>query len=215
MENQHTLFGHSSDPDEPDDALSLPHFDDEETLQSARPVVPLHEVHGEERSKHRLLLGAALALAGILGAATATLIYSHRDQSGNAAAVETNGESAATDEVVAPADEVTGASLNSNEAASIPEPEKAVASSAKVSKASRNPATVRQTPGNSEPKQSEMADSSGTARDHEETLSIEERELRRDERREARRLRRVRHIERQSRDGLIRIREIFEGAPRP
>ena len=212
MENEQTSFGYSVDPNE---ALSLPHFDEEETLQSARPVVPLHEVQGEERSKRRFLLGAALALAGILGAATASLVYSHRDQAGNPSAVEMNGESGATDENVAPSSEVTGASLNSNEEASIPEPEKVVASSPKTS-TSRSAVAVRQTPKTPEiPKHSERADSLETDPDRGETISPEERELRRDERREARRIRRERRVERQSRDGMTRIREIFEGSPRP
>jgi len=213
MENEHTSFEYSVDPDE---TLSLPHFDEEETLQSARPVVPLHEVKGEERSKRRLLLGAALALAGILGAATASVIYRHQEQVENASAVETNGESAATDDVNAPSGEVTGASLNSNEAASIPEPEKADASTAKTSTSGRNNVTVRQTPKAPEvPRDSERADSSETDRDRAETLSLEERNMRRDERREERRLRRERWVERRSRDGMTRIREIFEGSPRP
>jgi hypothetical protein len=211
MENENTSFEY---PVNPEETLSLPHFDEEETLQSARPVVPLHEVKGEERSKRRLLLGAALALAGILGATTASLVYSHRDQAENASSVETNGESAATDDADAPSGEVTGASLNSNEAASIPEPEKAVASSAKTSTASR--VTARQTPKTADiPSHTERADSSETDPDRQETISIEEREARRDERREARRLRRDRRLERQSRDGMTRIREIFEGSPRP
>ena len=211
MEDENTSFEYAVESGE---ALSLPHFDEEETLQSARPVVPLHEVKGEERSKRRLLLGAALALAGILGAATASLVYSNRDQVEKSSAVETNGESA-TDDVAAPSGEVTGASLNSNEAASIPEPEKAVASSAKTATASRT-VTVRQAPKTPDiPNHTETADSSETDPDRQETNSLEERELRRDERREARRLRRDRRLERQSRDGITRIREIFEGSPRP
>ena len=211
MENEYTSLEYSVDPNE---ALSLPHFDEEETLQSARPVVPLHEVRGEERSKRRFLLGAALALAGILGAATASLIYSRHEQTESASTIETNRESAPTDELGAPSGEVTGAALNSNEAASIPEPEKAVASSSKTSTANRNGVTVRQSPKSTDvPNHSERAASSEIDRDRGETLSLEERELRRDERREARRLRRERRA--QSSDGMTRIREIFEGSPRP
>lgn len=212
MENEHTSPEYSVDPNE---ALSLPHFDEEETLQSARPVVPLHEVRGEERSKRRFLLGAALALAGLLGAATASLIYSNHEQTESASTVETNRESAPTDELGGPSGEVSGASLNSNEAASIPEPEKAVASSSKTSTASRN-VTGRQSPKSTDvPSHSEREASSEIDRDRAETLSLEDREQRRDERREARRLRRERRAERQSSDGMTRIREIFEGSPRP
>ena len=53
-----------------------PHFDDERTLLSARPVVPLKEVGQlDTRVKHRRrwLLGGAFAVAMFLGAASALL----------------------------------------------------------------------------------------------------------------------------------------------
>src|SRR5215207_7773123 len=50
-----------------------PHFDDEQTLVSARPVVPLEKI--EKKARHRRLwfLGAAFAIAMMLGAASALL----------------------------------------------------------------------------------------------------------------------------------------------
>ena len=50
-----------------------PHFDDEQTLLSARPVVPLEKIDAKERHLRHWLLGGAFALAMMLGAASALL----------------------------------------------------------------------------------------------------------------------------------------------
>ncbi len=64
MENRVLALNDSLAEEEP---LTLPHFDDEATVQSARPVVPLHEVRRASRSKNKMLLGAALCLAALVG----------------------------------------------------------------------------------------------------------------------------------------------------
>ena len=50
-----------------------PHFDDEWTLLSARPVVPLEKIEAKERHRRRWFLSGAFALAMMLGAASALL----------------------------------------------------------------------------------------------------------------------------------------------
>jgi hypothetical protein len=60
--------------------LSQPHFDEEATLLSARPVVPLQALKSKTRGKHRLLFAGAIALSILVGAVGATLIYSKRSQ---------------------------------------------------------------------------------------------------------------------------------------
>ena len=50
-----------------------PNFEDERTLVSARPVVPLEKLDSKERHRRYWLLGAAFALAMMLGAASALL----------------------------------------------------------------------------------------------------------------------------------------------
>ena len=47
-----------------------PHFNDERTLRSAQPVVPLEDVTRERRRRH-LMLGAAFVVACLLGATAA------------------------------------------------------------------------------------------------------------------------------------------------
>ena len=48
-----------------------PHFDDERTVQSARPVVPLEQINAKVRHRRHWLLGGAFAIAMMLGAASA------------------------------------------------------------------------------------------------------------------------------------------------
>ena len=58
--------------------LREPHFDEEATVLSARPVVPLEVVKAEERSKKHLLFGLAMACSLVMGAVAAKLIYKQR-----------------------------------------------------------------------------------------------------------------------------------------
>lgn len=48
-----------------------PHFDDERTVQSARPVVPLEQINAKVRNRRYWLLAGALTIAMMLGAASA------------------------------------------------------------------------------------------------------------------------------------------------
>ena len=50
-----------------------PHFDDERTLLSARPVVPLEKIEKKARHRRQWFLGGAFAIAMMLGAASALL----------------------------------------------------------------------------------------------------------------------------------------------
>lgn len=53
--------------------LRVPNFEDENTLLSARPVVPLEKFDVKERRRKHWLLGGAFAIAMLLGAASALL----------------------------------------------------------------------------------------------------------------------------------------------
>lgn len=50
-----------------------PHFDDERTLLTARPVVPLEKINAKARHRKQWFLGGAFAVAMMLGAASALL----------------------------------------------------------------------------------------------------------------------------------------------
>ena len=169
------------------------------------------------RFKRRWLLGGALALAATLGAVTASFIYSHGSRSEEASVVDTNANSTpAAGDFVSPSSEVSGSSVNPSEAAiSVPEPEK-VEIASETNETSNSAVRVRkQVPQNSVRRQSDRAASPIVDQVREDESLAEEMELRREQRREARRLRRERRVERNSAEGLSRIREIFEGSPRP
>ena len=53
--------------------VSEPQFDDERTLLSARPVVPLEKIDAKVRHRRQWFLGGAFAVAMMLGAASALL----------------------------------------------------------------------------------------------------------------------------------------------
>lgn len=195
--------------------LSLPHFDEDATLLSARPVVPLNEVKAETSSRRRVIFGLTILAAILLGAISATLLLM---QSGN------NTESAADttlNQPLTPASGVAGGSASESADASIlelgepdeqPQPAKApvVNNSPNSTVAKRTEAPIQRRP-------SRSIKMSSSDRDVEENLANDEIELRRAERREARRAarRENRRQREQSVDDLLRIREIFEGSPRP
>ena len=53
--------------------VSEPHFDDERTIISARPVVPLEKINAKARHRRLWFLGGAFAIAMMLGAFSALL----------------------------------------------------------------------------------------------------------------------------------------------
>lgn len=212
MEQEHTSRNTSLSPEEP---LPLPHFDEEATVQSARPVVSLHQV--KARSKRRLLLVAALAIAASLGALT-SLIYNRRDnpQDASVSTAAPDPSEALTDNSLSASGGAAGLPVNSNPAAvPVNDTESDSLMTTKVE------ADRRESPNLSNQtsrigRNSETVASVPVADEREDEILAEERELRRAERREARRLRRQRRVgESRSGDGLTRIREIFEGSPRP
>lgn len=206
MENRNLALEYSSPEEEP---LTLPHFDDEVTVQSARPVVPLHEVESSSRSRQKMLLVASLCLAALVGAVAASFVFSDRTQDVEESATATIPESSEDGSTgfIAASGEAGGATVDPSETIATDiettrvdrtedEPEvqtPTIVSRPQPVKNARVPKPVEK-------------DVSKT-----EDLEADERQTRREERREARRLRR----ERRAGDGLTRIREIFEGSPRP
>lgn len=192
------------DPD-----LSLPHFDEDATLLSARPVVPLHEVKSETRSRRRVIFGLTILAAILLGAISATLLLM---QSGR------NPESVAETEVSEPVVSSGAAGGSTSEPASsrvtvsrepTEEPAIEVPGDRDVSTKKRSTAVLRNSV--------KPARAGSPDRERDEDFENDEREVRRIERRNARReARRERRGRREQRgDDLLRIREIFEGSPRP
>ena len=200
-----------------EESLTLPHFDDEATVQSARPVVPLHEVRRASRSKQKMLLGAALCLAAIVGAIAASLLFSDHAQpveESTTSAVPESSEKA-SNSFITPSGEASGATVDPNETVAVDRSGATTASAEEVVEAQSSPPVSRQQPIRntrvSRPVERPVEKVVSRPEPEVEDREADERAARREERREARRLRR----ERRAGDGLTRIREIFEGSPRP
>jgi type IV secretory pathway VirB10-like protein len=199
--------------------LNEPHFDEEATMLSARPVVPLEEIRTRENSKKRLAFGAAMLFAVIVGALGATLIYKQRGQKQTPVAVETQlpEVDGSADSLKQPGDPAAK-SIAEASSGSVPEAEPAESEPA---------ATIRKTPKRvsvaSEASEAAPVKAKERARDVNRDSEFEdERELRRAERIEARQMRRraewedMREARRRRRhsEDLLRIRDIFEGPRR-
>ena len=210
MENRDLALEASLAEDEP---LTQPHFDDEATVQTARPVVPLEEVRRASRSRQKLLLSAALCLAAVVGAVAASIVFSERQQPSPESATATIPQSSeeSANGFVTPSGEASGATVDPNETVAIDSSAATPDSADEALEVPSSPRVSRQQPVRnsrvSKPVEKVVTRPEPEAEDRE----ADERAARREERREARRLRR----ERRAGDGLTRIREIFEGSPRP
>lgn len=212
MENQDITSDQSLSAGE---SLTLPHFDDEATVQSARPVVPLHEVKRAALTRRHLLLGAALCLAAVVGASIASLIYSHPAERAPEATTATISDSRPTssDDFITASSEASGATVNPHDAAA-PNSE-----TASKNEGDSEPTVTKVVSSNRQPisrtprveKRAEQAVTEPEIPERPDQDVRAEDEMLRQQRREARRARRARRAG----DGLTRIREIFEGSPRP
>jgi hypothetical protein len=196
--------------------LSEPHFDDEATMLSARPVVPLDEVEPyEAQTRSRLprwwVLAATIAGAMLLGVVVGAGYYSFASRESAHALIDTESIAAGVDGMSTAAPVTTGNSeaapvvnhtsaaepnteLGTRQApAAAPQPEVSANESRKPTARRVDVLTSRSSP--------------------DEMQTREERKLRREAEK------RIRELERESRNpksrDLTRIREIFEGPQRP
>ena len=188
--------------------LGEPHFDEEATVLSARPVVPLQEIKAEEQSRKRLIVGLAMACSLMMGALAATLIYKQREE-GRSTTTSTAAPGAAGMAVDDPVSSPTTAEVGGG-AVSGTLPEDGATTAEKKSVPSASGSTT----------------STAVELQRKKNLPQQEEELEvtRAERIDSRRLRR--RLERQAwresggrqrrtSDDLLRIRDIFEGPSRP
>jgi len=217
--------------------LSLPRFDEEATLLSARPVVPLHEVRAATRSRRLLNFASTIVAAAVVGTVGTSLLFMPGDkQTSNVAEGEhslaANPGSDSSQQIQSdPFHDTSGTSpagqaVQFGESATLTALTKghtdqttAVAPTSRKSSINREQATrtsnaLRPTRTKTSPHTS--AQTTLAAQNNDDDLEMDERRLRREERRDAWRLRRERiNSRQQSSDDLMRIREIFEGVPRP
>ena len=207
----------------PSKPISQPHFDEEATLLSARPVVPLKEVKAKARSKRRLFFALAIMISLLFGAFTAILI-SYLQHAGDQATVDDNQSAGTKEQTSISADGVKlassspgagGSSIESDPTASARkngEPTSGIHSLRKSrQEKNQTPRATRSATASSATSEAVQNDVPNPDRDGREA-SRDRSEARR-RRREA--VRKSRKNRDESSDDLLRIREIFEGAPRP
>lgn len=204
--------------------LSEPHFDEEATLLSARPVVPLGEVRPQARSGRPLGFWLAIVFALMTGIFGGSLIYKLRGQKQATAVVEsgTPVKESAVLEDQAPSG--SGGPISDSQASPIAK------NGAENVDDGATPAARSNAPGTETKRSAPLPPQDSRAGQEDEALQnandyqLDEKELRRAERIDERRLRRAaeREAKREARgrksrssDDLLRIREIFEGSPRP
>jgi flagellar biosynthesis GTPase FlhF len=200
--------------------LHEPHFDDEATVLAARRVVPLDEVK-TSRSKRGFALGVAITVGLLVGAAVAIGIFRYLDRRQDVRIEAASVESGAASEDGQLQDSAGGTTVD-------PVENSVVKSDETVPVAPTSETTKTQPPAESKPN----TDSRVVKReDNENATSPDddddeaEKQLRRAERKRERQLQRQaeRQAKREARgrdnagsnDDLLRIREIFEGSPRP
>lgn len=219
--------------------LDEPHFDEEATLLSARPVVPLEVVEAKSRSGRRWALAIAVGVALLIGAFGSTVIYRLRGVQQTTSVTGLNDPSSQNQPSIG-----SGvAAVESHEPVTqIPKPEDEhpvventpatqppLISREPLPRAARKSIKSRtEDEGQDEALEEDIAEQRAFDK---EIRRAERREERRAERREERRAergeeRRPRRVEKEAKhqsgdqdvrstDDLLRIREIFEGRPKP
>jgi len=193
-------------------ALSLPHFDEDATLLSARPVVPLHEVKAETRSRRRVVFGLTILAAILVGAISATLLLMQSGQNSQSAA------EAGVSQPTVSSSGVAGGSTTEPADARVPVAREPVEEPQTREVPSARDFSTRNRPTAAISRRSVKPTRAGSPeQESDEDFENDEIELRRAERRDARReaKRQLRHRRERVGDDVLRIREIFEGSPRP
>ena len=196
---------------ESEPTLTEPHFDEEATVLSAQPVVPLRKIEAKERSGKRLALGLTVLFSLIVGALGGALIYKQRGQKHSTAVLDAAIPGAEGIAVTEPSTEPEVAEQASKaEPETQPEQLPVITAPAATTKSSA-----------ARPQRVEPVKVGKRAK--EEPVEMDDWEQRRAERIEAWRARRKQEREemkearryRNRADDLLRIREIFEGSRRP
>lgn len=196
-----SITAHHSEPETPP---AEPHFDEEATLLSAQPVVPLEKIAAERRSRKSLVFGAVILFSLIVGALGGAFIFKQGQKH----------STAILDRAVPGAEGITV----DESVADVPE-SVAEAGTGTLPDSSTVPAESKSAPAPLPRMESPRV----VLKEKSLPDPTDDRELRRAERIEERRLRRRsereshkearRHRDRS--DDVLRIREIFEGSRRP
>lgn len=190
-----------------------PHFDDEQTLLTARPVVPLEKIDAKVRRRRQWFLGGAFAAAMMLGAASALLASYLKLRNVNNVVTEVPQVELTATTPVTPSIEATGIS-EPESVANLEETEPLVTEEEVQVEPKKEPVTRRRTVARPQP---DFLPSQAPRISEEDELNRIRDAVLYDEwqeRRARRAIRRERRRERDNRD-LSNLDEIFEGRRRP
>ena len=198
--------------------LDEPHFDEEATI-AARPVVPLGEVKAENRSRAGFAVALAIGGGLLIGLLTATLIYRYLG-AGQAPIVETTPVAGQTANQLPSAAGGAAVGLEDSAATSVEELNPVDTA---TETPERLPENVESKPVERQDRSPEVAprppvvvrESRPPIEEEDEEEARDIRAERQEERRQRRRAKRQQRQADQTADDLTRIREIFEGAPKP
>lgn len=186
--------------------LSEPHFDDERTLMTAKPVVPLESVESDFRKRRRLVT-ATVTVAVALGTLSATFLYFKWTPSPAEYSFVQNAQAGVYGTTEAPEFDVADAPEQV-----LAEPlESTDATANEVKRTSSKTSTAKQAE-TSRPVRAAPRDDETPAETEDDDARVSRRVDRWEERRERRAMKRRRN---QSNSDLMRIDQIFEGTPRP
>jgi hypothetical protein len=181
--------------------LAEPHFDEEATLLSAQPVVPLDRVESERRLSRRMSFGIAIISSLVLGALAAKVIYKSGGEEQTPAFVS----DAARDGVGLAGEAAPTPSLNAEAAGGKTE----VLQNANNANGQSKPQTLV-----TEVKK-EVTVRKLVPLPQAEKDARQEKRFENDQERTRERRKEARRHQNKPADGLLRIREIFEGPARP
>src|SRR5688572_21778520 len=192
----------------PESPVAQPHFDDEATLLSARPVVPIEKIAVKTGFPPPWVLGFALAGALVLGVAATAIYFSQFRTTGPqpVSSVDTlsSGAEGVGSKPIVNDPVTTDATVDSNTTTAA----KAPVSDSLTTRPLKSSDTV-----STKPAFRRVTGAPGRSSESEH----ETREERRAAKREVKEQRRANHERRESKqsDAVLRIRDIFEGPSRP
>ena len=199
--------------------MDSPSFDDERTLLSAQPVVPLEKIDAKVRHRKQWFLGGAFAVAMVLGAASALVASYFRMRNVQPVAAELTQESAPVDEPAAtvavaenPPVDTPPAAVDETEATDTEEVTPAETEPKQTPVKRRTVPSVRRDDDVLAPSDSRQLSEEDALHQIRDTVLVDEwqeRRARRVWRRERRRAERYNHRD------LSNLDEIFEGRRRP
>lgn len=185
-----------------------PHFEDEQTVLTARPVVPLEKIDAKLRRRKQWFLGGAFAVAMMLGAASALVASYLRMRSVPDAVNEVSRD----DFTPVPVAVAESAPSESPVVANVEDPAPAPAIAPKKESPVKRQTLVRREPDFVDPRSTKELDEGEELDRIRQAVLIDEwqeRRARRATRRERRRAERYNHRD------LSNLDEIFEGRKRP